>query len=98
MSLDLDAIEARANDPFGTAKAGIGQVDADRDALLAMVREQQAAIDAAKDEAHKVKRFRGELKSLGKHLDSWESQGHTTATIRFLRGWIADRAAELRKS
>ena len=41
----LAAIEARANDPFSTAKAGIGQVDADRDALLAMVREQRAALD-----------------------------------------------------
>lgn len=55
-------------------------------------------VKEAKAEARKVKRIRGELKSLGKHLDSWESQGHATVTIRFLRFWIADRTAELSKS
>ena len=43
----------------------------------------------AKAEAHKLKSVRGELKSLGRNLDSWESEGHTTATIRFLRQWIS---------
>ena len=41
----LAAIEARANDPFGTSMQGIGQVDADRDTLLAMVRKQQDQLD-----------------------------------------------------
>jgi|GEM_PF-1576087 len=45
----LAAIEARANDPFGTMKAGIGQVDADRDDLLAMLREQGAVIERVKE-------------------------------------------------
>ena len=37
----------------------------------------------------RLKRLLGELKSLGKHLDSWESQAHTTVTIRYLRSWLA---------
>ena len=41
----LAAIEARANDPFGTVLTGLDQVDADRDALLALVREQRAALE-----------------------------------------------------
>ena len=69
---------------------------------LALAKELAAAgfgdTTEAKAHAHKVKRIRGELKSLGKHLDSWESEGHTTATIRFLRFWIADRSDELGKS
>lgn len=47
----LDAIKARANDPFGTLKRGIGQVDADRDALLEIVQEQAAQLQAARLEA-----------------------------------------------
>lgn len=40
----LDQIRRRADDPFGTMKLGIGQVDADRDALLVIVRRQAATI------------------------------------------------------
>jgi len=39
--------------------------------------------------ATELKRIRGELKTLGKNLDSWESQEHTTVTIRHLRSWLA---------
>lgn len=49
------------------------------------------------DDAQKVKRIRGELKSLTKHLDSWESQEHATVTIRFLRQWIEARTNELKQ-
>jgi len=42
----LDAIQARADEPFTTAANGIAQVDADRDFLLVLARKQQAAIDA----------------------------------------------------
>lgn len=42
----IEQIQARANDPFGTLKAGIGLVDEDRDYLLAVVREQQSRLDA----------------------------------------------------
>lgn len=41
----IDAIQRRADSPFETSRLGIGQVDADRDYLLALVREQQARID-----------------------------------------------------
>jgi len=47
-------------------------------------------------QAHRLKRVRGELKSLGKHLDSWESETHTTVTIRFMRQWIARLDATVR--
>ncbi len=41
---------------------------------------------------------RGELKTLKKNLDSWESEQHTTVTIRFLRQWIARaESASLKK-
>ena len=40
-------------------------------------------------EVASLKRVRGELKSLGKHMDSWESEEHSTVTIRFMRQWIA---------
>lgn len=41
----LDDIQSRTDDPFGTMKLGIGQVDADRDYLLALVREQAAQLE-----------------------------------------------------
>jgi len=41
----LDEIQARANDPFGTAAAGVSQVDKDRDYLLAVVHDRQAKLD-----------------------------------------------------
>jgi hypothetical protein len=56
----LAAIEARADDPFGTSMQGIGQVDADRDALLAMVREQRAVIERVEALAEKW-RYKGEF-------------------------------------
>ena len=36
-------------------------------------------------EAPDLKRVRGELKTIGKNLDSWESQDHTSVTIRDVR-------------
>jgi hypothetical protein len=69
----LAAIEARANDPFGTSMQGVGQVDADRDALLAMVREQQARLDkvtvvADRAEIHEESAYTGPKGSMGE----WE--------------------------
>jgi hypothetical protein len=46
--------------------------------------------------AHNLKLVRGELKSFGKNLDSWESQGHSTVTIRHMRQLLVRLAAAVR--
>jgi len=62
--------------------------------------QSAAALSAAgfgqmETNGQKVKRFRGELRSLSKHLDSWTSEGHTTVTIRYLRNWVKARTEEV---
>lgn len=42
-----------------------------------------------------LKRISGELRALRKHLDSWQSQEHSTVTITYLRAWVDARSAEL---
>jgi hypothetical protein len=42
-------------------------------------------IEGGKSGDPEVKRLRGERRELLKHLDSWESQGHTNVTIKYLR-------------
>lgn len=37
-----------------------------------------------------LKFLRGERKSLRKHIASWESQGHTTVTLTFLKRYLAE--------
>ena len=76
-------MEKRRNPPhLGFKKHAAHQAAMLTAAGFGLVREAQAV-------EHPVKRVRGELKSFGKHMDSWESEGHTTVTIRFMRQWIA---------
>lgn len=50
----------------------------------------------AKSEAPQLKRVRGELKSIGKNLDSWESQEHATVTIKYVRRCLRSLNAAVR--
>ena len=72
---DLAAIEARANDPFGTSMQGIGQVDEDRTTLLALVREQQATMLAQAEE----------LETAEREYDDWYLRHAATQAAQALR-------------
>jgi hypothetical protein len=57
----------------------------------------QAAVLAAngygklEDASRELKFLHGERKTLGKELDHFESQGHSTVTIKYLRRFIGRR-------
>ena len=62
---------------------GVGPANSD------VAAHQSAALSSAGfgpvQERADLKRLRGELKTIGKNLDSWESQDHTNVTIRYVR-------------